>query len=149
MRAVPLARSRGAELPNPQELSQAPFTSAPPHPAVSIASSDYSPRAGDFEERAEQSLTSCPTTGSGMPCWRTLRQTSFVQVCLHSVGREVTRQALWPCPDQSVNLPLWFLTAVVRERGPSLEGRHSHRPVPSIRSSPHLFPFTYPGPDAS
>lgn len=94
MKAVPLARSPGAELPNPQGLSQAPFTSAPPHPAVSMASSDYSPRAGDFEERAEHSLTSCPTTGSAMPCWRTLRQTSFVQLSLHSVGREVTRQAL-------------------------------------------------------
>lgn len=94
MRAVPLARSPGAELPNPQGLSQAPFTSAPPHPAMSMASSDYSPRAGDFEARAEHSLTSCPTTGSDMPCWRTLRQTSFVRLSLHSVGREVTRQAL-------------------------------------------------------
>lgn len=30
-----------------------------------MAISDYSPRAGDFEERAEHSLTASPTTGSG------------------------------------------------------------------------------------
>lgn len=78
MRAVPLARSPGAELPNPQGLAQAAFTSAPPHPAVSMASSDYSPRVGDFEERAEHSPTSCPTTGSGMPCLLEDTQTNFL-----------------------------------------------------------------------
>lgn len=38
------------------------------------------------------------------------------------------------CPDQPVNLSLWFLTAVAKESGLSLKGRHSHRLVPSTRA---------------
>lgn len=44
-------------------------------------------------------------------------------------GREGHQAGFVPCPDQPVNLPLWFLTAVAKESG------LPHRPAPSVQGS--------------
>lgn len=51
-------------------------------------------------------------------------------------GQEGHYAGIVSCPDQPVNLSLWFLTAVAKERDLSLKGRHSHGPAPSNQNSP-------------